>query len=142
LNKIKEIFLCLNINLEWRTMMENSKFEYTYSAKKQGEIEAIKKKYMKKEDDPFEQLRSLDKSAERPGTILAIISGLIGTLLFGTGMSFCLVWGKQLFVPGIIIGFLGIVLISVSYPIYIKITKRQREKLAPQILSLSEKLLK
>ena len=122
--------------------MKNSKFDYTYSAKRQGEIEAIKKKYMKKEDDSFEQLRNLDKSAERPGIMLAIMSGLIGTLLFGTGMSCCLVWGDRLFVPGIIVGFLGIVLISVAYPIYVKITKREREKLAPQILSLSEKLLK
>jgi hypothetical protein len=124
------------------TTMENNKFEYTYSAKKQAEIEAIKKKYMKKEDDPFEQLRNLDKSAERPGTILAIISGLIGTLLFGIGMSCCLVWGEQLFVPGIIGGLLGLVLITIAYPIYVKITKRKREKLAPQILSLSEELLK
>ncbi|QFK70144.1 hypothetical protein F7984_02135 [Pradoshia sp. D12] len=122
--------------------MENSKFEYIYSAKRQAEIEAIKKKYMKKEDDPFEQLRNLDKSAERPGTILAIMSGLIGTLLFGIGMSCCLVWGEQLLIPGIIIGFLGLVLISVAYPIYVKITKRKREKLAPKILSLSEELLK
>ena len=123
-------------------MMENSKFEYTYSAKRQGEIEAIKKKYVKKEDDKFEQLRNLDKSAEKPGTMLGIMSGLIGTLLLGTGMSCCLVWGDRLFTPGIILGFLGIVLISVAYPIYVKITKREREKLAPQILSLSEKLLK
>ena len=71
--------------------MENSKFEYTYSAKRQEEIEAIKKKYVKEEDDKFKQLQKLDKTAERLGTILAILSGLIGTLLFGTGMSFCLV---------------------------------------------------
>ena len=77
--------------------MENSKFEYTYSAKRQGEIEAIKKKYVKKEDDKFEQLRNLDKSAEKPGTMLGIMSGLIGTLLFGIGMSCCLVWGDRLY---------------------------------------------
>ena len=120
--------------------MENSKFEYTYSAKRQGEIEAIKKKYMKKEDDPFELLRNLDKRAELPGTILAILSGLIGTLLFGTGMSCCLVW--QLYIPGIIAGFLGIVSICIAYPLYKWITKRERAKIAPQILSLSEELLK
>ena len=120
--------------------MENSKFEYTYSAKRQGEIEAIKKKYMKKEDDPFEQLRNLDKRAERPGTMLGIMSGILGTLLFGLGMSFCLVW--QLYMPGIIAGFLGTILIGMAYPLYKKITKREREKLAPQVLSLSEDLLK
>ena len=120
--------------------MENNKFEYTYSAKRQEEIETIKKKYVKKEDDPFEQLKNLDNSAERPGSILGIISGVLGTLLFGTGMSCCLVW--QLYVPGIVTGFLGTVLIGIAYPLYKNITKREREKLAPQILSLSEELLK
>ena len=120
--------------------MGNNKFEYTYSAKRQEEIETIKKKYVKKEDDPFEQLQKLDKSAEMPGTMLGIMSGIIGTLLSGTGMSCCLVW--QLYVPGIAAGLLGTILIGVAYPLYKKITKREREKLAPQILSLSEELLK
>ena len=120
--------------------MENKKFEYTYSAKRQEEIEAIKKKYVKKEDDPFDQLQKLDRSAERPGTMLGIMFGILGTLLLGTGMSCCLVW--QLYVPGVIAGLLGTILIGMAYPLYKKITKREREKLAPQILSLSEDLLK
>ena len=122
--------------------MKNSKFEYTYSAKRQAEIEAIKKKYEKKKDDKFEQLRNLDKRAERAGTMWGIMSGLIGTLLLGIGMSCCLVWGEKLYVTGISAGLLGIVLICVAYPIYKNITKREREKIAPQILSLSEELLK
>lgn len=122
--------------------MKNSKFDYTYSSKKQTEIEAIKKKYVKKENDKLEQLRNLDKSAERPGTIWAIISGIIGTLLLGVGMSCCLVWGEKFYVPGIIVGVCGIVLICIAYPLYKKITKKEREKIAPQILSLSEELLK
>ena len=122
--------------------MQNNKFEYTSLTKKQGEIEVIKKKYIKKEDDKFEQLRNLDKRAEKPGTMWGIMSGVIGTLLFGIGMSCCLVWGEKLYVPGIIAGLLGIVLICVAYPLYKKITKREREKIAPQILALSERLLK
>ena len=123
-------------------MMKNNKFEYTYSAKRQEEIEAIKKKYIKKENDKFEQLRTLDKNTEKLGTILGIISGIIGTLLFGIGMSCCLVWGEKLYVLGIIVGFLGIILMCFAYPIYNNITKRKREKIAQQILSLSEELLK
>ena len=57
-------------------------------------------------------------------------------------MSCCLVWGEKLFVPGIIVGVFGIVLICIAYPLYKKITKREREKIAPQILSLSKELLK
>ena len=38
-------------------------FQYTYSAKQQEEIEAIRKKYLPPQEDKMEQLRRLDKSA-------------------------------------------------------------------------------
>lgn len=117
-------------------------FEYTYSAKRQEEIEAIRKKYMPKEEDKMELLRKLDKSVERPGTMTSIILGVVGTLILGLGMSFCMVFGGDFFVPGIIIGILGMAVLGAAYPVYKKITARQRQKLAPQILALTEELSK
>ena len=117
-------------------------FEYNYSSKQQDEIEAIKKKYMPKQEDKMEQLRRLDKSAEIPGTVVGLIVGMIGTLTMGTGMSFTMVWTDTLFIVGIIVGLLGIVLIAAAYPAYKIITKKQREKIAPMILALSEELQK
>ena len=38
-------------------------FEYTYSAKQQEEVEAIRKKYLPKEEDKMETLRKLDRKA-------------------------------------------------------------------------------
>ena len=122
--------------------MDNNKFEYTYSAKGREEVELIKRKYLKKEEYKLEQLRKLDKSAELPGTIYAILVGIIGTLIMGTGMSLCLVWSEQYLILGIIIGILGIGAISSAYPIYKRITNKRREKIAPQILKLTEELLK
>ena len=123
-------------------MNNENKFEYTYSAKKQEEIEAIKKKYMPPQEDKMEQLRKLDKSVERPGTIISLVLGIIGTLLMGTGMSLVMVWQERYLIPGIVIGVIGIVILVMAYPVYKKITQIQRNKIAPQILALSAEIEK
>ena len=121
--------------------MDNEKtFEYTYSAKQQEEIEAIKKKYMPIKEDKMETLRRLDKNAEKPGTMAGIIVGIIGTMLLGVGMCCTMVWADTAFILGIVVGVIGIAILSTGYPLYKKITKKQREKLAGQILALSEEL--
>lgn len=121
---------------------QNTTFEYNYSAKRQAEIEAIQKKYLPQEDDKLEQLRALDRSVERSGTIASIIVGLVGALVFGTGMSLTLVWTDSLLISGIIVGVIGIALMGAAYPLYQRMTKREKKRLAPQILALSEELLK
>ena len=121
--------------------MENKNtFEYTYSAKQQEEIAAIKKKYMPIKEDKMETLRRLDKNAEKPGTMAGIIVGIIGTMLLGVGMCCTMVWADTAFILGIVVGVIGIAILSTGYPLYKKITKKQREKLAGQILALSEEL--
>ena len=62
-------------------------FHFSYSAKQQEEIRKIREKYLPKEENKMEQLRRLDESTTRPGTIAAIIVGVIGALLLGVGMS-------------------------------------------------------
>lgn len=124
--------------------MENKKetFEYTYSAKRQEEIEKIRKKYMPKEEDKMELLRKLDRDVTKPGSIWSLEIGIIGCLLLGVGMCCTMVWAESFFVLGIIVGILGMVVMGTAYPVYVKVTKRQREKLAPQILALTEELSK
>ena len=64
--------------------MEEKKesFHYTYSAKQQEEIQSIRKKYLSQEDK-MEQLRRLDRSATRKGTVVSVIVGVISCLLLG-----------------------------------------------------------
>ena len=71
--------------------MENREetFRYTYSAKEQSEVEAIRKKYLPPEENKMEQLRKLDRSATGKAQAWAIALGVIGTLILGTGMSLC-----------------------------------------------------
>ncbi|MCI5874503.1 MAG: hypothetical protein PUJ55_12445 [Clostridiales bacterium] len=122
--------------------MENNKetFEYTYSAKQQQEIESIRKKYLPKEEDKMERIRKLDREAERPGMIASLATGVIGALILGIGMCCTMVWGESLFVLGIFVGVLGIALTAAAYPLYKKVTKTQREKVAEQILALTNEL--
>ena len=123
-------------------MVQNEKFEYTYSATRQEEIEKIRKKYLPKEDDKMELLRQLDRDVTKPGTIWSIIIGMIGCLIFGLGLCCTLVWADTLFVPGIIVGIIGMAIMGAAVPVYKKITEKQKEKLAPQILALTEELSK
>ena len=88
----------------------------------------------------MEQLRRLDESAEKPGMIVSILVGIIGALLLGVGMCGTMVWTETMFIPGIIIGVIGIAGVSSAYPVYSHITKRQREKLTPEIRRLLSEL--
>lgn len=124
-------------------MEENKEtFSYTYSAKQQEEIERIRKKYMPPEEDKMEQLRRLDRSVTQKGTTVSLIAGILGTLFLGIGMSCTLVWAGNLFIPGIIIGLIGIAIVTVAYPLYQRITKKEREKIAPEIIRLTNELMK
>lgn len=114
-------------------------FTYTYSAKKQDEVEKILKKYIPKEESAIEKIQRLDRQVECRGRILAIILGIVGTLLLGTGMSCIMEW-SGCFAIGIVIGIAGIILIISAYPIFKKVTKMQRMKIAPQIIELSKKI--
>lgn len=122
-------------------MNENEdRFNFSYSAKQQEEIKKIRDKYVPREESKLEQLRRLDASASKPGTAVSIIIGVIGTLLLGLGMCCTMVWAETLFIPGIIIGALGIAGIIAAYPLYMHITRKQREKLAPEIIRLTDEL--
>lgn len=123
-------------------MERKDTFEYTYSAERQREVEAIRRKYEVKTEDKMEQLRKLDKDAEKPGTIAAIVVGVTGVVVFGAGLSLAMVWADTMLVLGSVVGFVGMVLIASGLPIYRIVTKKQREKIAPQILALSEELMK
>lgn len=120
-------------------MNSETKYEYTYSAKEQAEIKKIREKYSHKEDK-MEQLRRLDASVTKKGTLLALIVGIISCLILGVGMCCCLIW--NLFLPGVIIGVLGIIGISLAYPLYSHITKKEQKRIAPEILRLTDELMK
>ena len=127
--------------------MENKEgFNFTYSAAQQREVEAIRKKYLPKEEDKMEQLRKLHAIPTQKAQAASFAVGIIGALIMGTGMSLAMTdIGRALdgldMVVGIVIGIVGMVLVVLAYPLYNWVLKKQREKIAPEILRLSDELL-
>ncbi|MGN1119644.1 MAG: hypothetical protein ACI4Q4_04755 [Oscillospiraceae bacterium] len=123
--------------------MENKEtFSYTYSAKQQEEIKKIREKYAPKEADKMDRLRRLDESVSRKGTVISLAIGIIGALVMGFGMSCCMVWTDILFAVGIVVGIVGIALVCAAYPIYNFVIKKERAKIAPEIIRLTDELMK
>ncbi len=128
--------------------MENKEgFSFTYSAQQQKEIEAIRNKYLPKEADKMEQLRKLHAVPTQKAQSASIAIGVIGALIMGAGMSFAMtdlgaVLGGFTMVLGIVVGIIGMVLVALAYPIYNRVLQKQRKIIAPEILRLSDELLK
>lgn len=128
--------------------MENKEtFHFTYSAAQQQEIEHIRKKYLPKEEDKMAQLRALHAIPTQKAQAAALAIGVIGALIMGTGMSLAMTelgaaLGTLAMVIGIPVGIIGMVLVALAYPIYNRVLKKQRQRIAPEILRLTEELLK
>ena len=127
--------------------MDNHSFEYTYSAAQQKEVEEIRKKYLPREEDKMEQLRKLHAIPTQKAQAASLAVGIIGALIMGTGMSLAMTdigaeLGSLAMVLGIFAGVAGMVLAALAYPAYNRVLRKQREKIAPEILRLSDELLK
>lgn len=126
---------------------KNETFNYTYSAKQQEEIKNIRKKYAAPEEDKMEQLRKLDRQATQKAQAWAIALGVVGALIMGVGMSLAMtdlkgfLGGTAMFI-GIPVGLIGIVLLALAYPVYNRILKKERQRIAPDILRLTDELMK
>ena len=128
-------------------MDNNQTFEYTYSAQQRQEIEHIRQKYLPKEEDKMETLRSLHYSATRKAKTASISIGIIGALILGTGMSLCMTdigaaLGHMAMILGILVGLTGLVLVAMAYPVYNRVLKTERQRIAPEILRLTDELMK
>ena len=127
---------------------ENKGFNYTYSAKEQEEVKKIRKKYMPQEEDKMQLLRRLDESVNQKASVISLVFGIIGALIMGIGMSLVMtdighILGTTLaLVIGITTGIIGIILVCLAYPIYNRTLKKEREKIAPEIIRLTDELMK
>ena len=131
---------------------ENKGFQYTYSAKEQAELKRIRDKYTAptETEDKMTRLRRLDASVTNTAQAVALVFGVIGTLILGFGMSLVMtelaeslgISGDAAMVIGIIVGIVGGILASLAYPIYNAIVKAKRKKLAPEIIRLTDELIK
>ena len=127
-------------------------FSYSYSAREQEEIKRIRKKYVASEtetsESSLERLRRLDASVTKKGTVASIIVGVLSSIVMGAGMSLIMTdigafLSEMLALwIGAAVGVVGLVGVALAYPIYKAITKKERERIAPEVLRISEELLK
>lgn len=121
--------------------MENdSTFSYTYSASQNQEVQAIRRKYLPKEESKLEELKRLDHNVRMSGITESLTIGIVGCLIFGLGM--CLAMGVigQMVWLGVIVGMIGAAIMLAAYPVYRRISEKVKAKLAPRILQLADHL--
>ena len=127
-------------------------FSYTYSAQEQAELKRIRDKYTAptEAEDKMARLRRLDASVTNTAQAVALLFGVIGTLILGFGMSLIMtelaealgISGDAAMMIGITVGVAGGILASLAYPIYNAIVKAKRKKLASEIIRLTDELMK
>ena len=134
-------------------MDNKERFNYTYSAKEREEIRSIREKYVtstEKTEDKMAQLRRLDAAVTKKATSVSLAFGIIGTLIMGMGMSLVMtdigenigLVGIMAISGGVIIGVIGILFTCVAYPVYNYIIRTERKKIAPEIIRLTDELMK
>lgn len=106
--------------------------------------EAIANEYARKDTTKVVQLKKLDAKAKRPANIFAYTFGIVSSLVLGVGMCLAMkVIGDGSTVSfgvGIGVGLLGILGVSINYPIYKKMLEKGKEKYASDIIRLAKEI--
>ena len=111
-------------------------------------VEKIRSQYTEEARSDLDQLKALDAKVKKPANIFAYTYGSISALIMGAGMSAVMtdigtILGLgDLMVPGILVGCVGLIMALTTHPIYKKILTSRKKKYGPEILRLSEELLK
>lgn len=121
-----------------------NKFEYKYKAPTQEErqeINNILNDYLPKNEsnNKLDYLRKLDFKVKNIPMIVGLNLGIIGTLIFGLGLTCFLEW--NLIILGFIFSLLGMIVAVMAYPLYKVIYKRMKNKYSDEIIKISNELL-
>ena len=125
--------------------MNNDRFEYNYKApteEERKEIASIRRRYAmhpKAEETKLDRLRRLDGLVKNAATYISLVLGIVGCLTFGLGLTMILEWNRMVF--GVIVCVIGGIPMTLAYPVYRFVFRKQKEKYGEEILKLSEELL-
>lgn len=111
------------------------------TASQTKKVEQIRLRYEQKTPDKLDELKKLDKKVNRPALVFSYIFGIIGALVLGTGMCYSMKVIGDNMILGLIVGVLGIAMVSLNYFIYKKILNRRKNKYSAKILELTDSLL-
>lgn len=106
--------------------------------------EQLANEYTPKDTSKVVALKKLDAKAKRPAAIFTYTFGIIAALILGVGM--CLTMDQIgdsttfMYILGIILGIIGIIGVSVNYPIYKKMIAKGKQKYAFEIVQLAKEI--
>ena len=115
---------------------------------KEFAVEKIRSQYTEQKNTDLDALKALDAKVKRCANVFGYTYGSIGAIVMGAGMSLVMtdigaVLGMaETMVPGIAVGIVGLIMSCTTYPIYKKILTSRKKKYAPQIMALSERIMK
>ena len=123
----------------------SKKFEYKYTAptmEERKEIDSIRRQYLPtdKSMTKMDRLRYLDRKVKGIPQAVSISFGVVGILMFGTGMTFFLEWVNYWYI-GIPFAIVGVILMSLAYLVYVKLLTKLKNKYGKEIIELSNELL-
>ena len=111
-------------------------------------VQKIRTQYTEKQHTELDALKALDAKAKKPANVFAYIYGSLSAIVMGAGMSLvitdigAMIGLSAAMVPGIVIGIVGMGMALTTYPIYKKMLSNRKKKFAPQIMELSDRLMK
>ena len=111
-------------------------------------VQKIRTQYTEKQHTELDTLKELDAKVKKPANIFAYTYGSVSAIIMGAGMSLVMteigtILGlTSAMVPGIAIGVVGLSMALTTYPIYKKILEGRKKKFAPEILKISEQLMR
>ena len=111
-------------------------------------VQKIRTQYTEKQHTELDALKELDAKVKRPANAFAYIYGSISAVVMGAGMSLVMtdigatIGLASAMVPGIAIGVVGLGLALTTYPIYKGMLNSRKKKYAPEIMKLSDKIMK
>ena len=105
------------------------------------EVQKIREQYTEKKTTKFDELRELDTRVKRPAEVFAYTFGSIGALVLGTGMCLAMKVIGNMMPLGIVVGIVGIGMVTVTYSLYKGLLKARKKKYSKQIFELSDSLL-
>lgn len=106
--------------------------------------EHIANEYAPKQASKVKALKKLDAKAKNPANIFAYTFGVVSSLVLGTGMSLSMgvIGTGSMFAMaiGIVIGCVGILGVSINYPLYKKMLVKSKNKYAADIIRLANEI--
>lgn len=121
-------------------MDKDTVFVYSYSGEANSEVQAIRKKYLR-EESKLDELKRLDREVQEAGTLLSLVLGIGGALVFGLGMCMTMDIVGGGMILGVLIGIIGAAAMIAAYPAGRKQQNTKKSEHSSRILQLTEELM-